>query len=86
MAERESVSNQLKSYDKILEARKKSYDISINKHLEGINSSLNVLDDEVSLLAARQNQAIVKKEYIANLVALYKVLGGGSKTEEVTEY
>ena len=85
LAERESVSNQLKSYDKILEARKKSYDISINKHLEGINSSLNVLDDEVSLLAARQNQAIVKKEYIANLVALYKVLGGGSETEEVTK-
>jgi multidrug efflux system outer membrane protein len=84
LAQRESVSNQLKSYDKILEARKKSYDISINRHLEGINSSPNVLDDEISLLSAQQNQALIKKEYIANLITLYKVLGGGSETEEVT--
>jgi len=85
IAQRQSVSNQLKSYNKILEAKKKSYDISIARHLEGINSTPNVLDDEIYLLAAKQNQALIKKEYISNLVAIYKVLGGGSETEVVTK-
>jgi multidrug efflux system outer membrane protein len=79
LAERESVGRQLNSQNKILDARKKSYEISTKKHSEGANSSLNVLDDKISLLLAKQNQAVVKKGYIANLIALYKVLGGGSE-------
>lgn len=37
------------------------------------------------MLLAKQNRANVKKEYIANLVTLYKVLGGGSEAEAEAE-
>lgn len=81
LAERKSLVKQLKSYDKILQAKQKSYDISEFKHKKGINSALAVLDAKLAMLAAKQNQLVSKKEYIANLVTLYKVLGGGSKVE-----
>lgn len=82
LSERESVAKQLKSYDKILQARQKSYELSKKKHQQGIGSALTILDDRLAMLTAQQNRANVKKEYIANLIMLYKVLGGGSEVEE----
>lgn len=79
LAERKSVSNQLKSYDKILNNRKKSYEIADVRHKHGINSALNNLDIKIAYLTALQNQATTKKEYIANLITLYKAMGGGSE-------
>ncbi len=81
LAERKSVTNQLEAFDEILKAREKSYKISKRKHNQGINSGLGVIDEKLSFLIAKQNQFSIKKEYIANLIALYKVLGGGSKIE-----
>lgn len=77
-AEREALSSQVKSFDEILKARQKSYEISELKHKAGISSALNVLDAKISFLTAKQNQATIKKDHITNLVNLYKVLGGGS--------
>lgn len=82
-AEKEAISNQLKSYDTILSAREKSNIIYEAKHKVGISSALNVLDAQIAFLTAKQNQASAKKEYITNLVNLYKVLGGGAELEEV---
>ena len=82
LSEREAVVRQLKSYDKILKARKKSYELSQEKHQQGISSALTILDDRLAMLTAQQNRANVKKESIANLITLYKVLGGGSEVEE----
>ena len=82
LAEREATVNQLKSFDQILKARQKSYDISEAKHKVGISSALNVLDSKILFLTARQNQASMKKDYIVNLVNLYKVFGGGSEVVE----
>ncbi|MDX2083254.1 MAG: TolC family protein [Rickettsiales bacterium] len=79
LAERQSVTNQLQSYDKIFAARKKSYEISENKHSQGISSALDVLDTKLTFLSAKQSQLVTKKEYIANLIALYKVMGGGAE-------
>lgn len=81
LAERKSISNQLNSYDEILKARQKNYDFSEKKHKVGINSALNVLDDQLTFLAAKQARATAKKEYLANLITLYKVMGGGSEVE-----
>lgn len=78
LAAREAVVNQLQSYEKILAARKKSYDISEIKHKSGILSALDVLDNQVAFLTSQQNQSSSKKEYLANLITLYKVMGGGA--------
>ena len=58
-------------------------DIFENKHVSGIGSAVDVLDAQVDWFTAQVNQANIKKEYIANLVSLYKVLGGGNEVEDV---
>lgn len=83
LAERESVRNQLKSYEEVVSFRKKYLDIFENKHVSGIGSAVDVLDAQVDWFTAQLNQANIKKEYIANLVSLYKVLGGGNEVEDV---
>jgi multidrug efflux system outer membrane protein len=82
LAERQSATKRVKSFDNILKVQKKSYEIAEEKHREGINSGLDVLDSKITLLLAEQDQATAKKDYITNLVNLYKVLGGGSEIEE----
>ncbi len=82
LAERDAIVNQFESFDKILKARKKENEISQVKHQVGISSALNVVDAKIAFFTAQQNQASAKKEYIANLISLYKVMGGGSELEE----
>lgn len=82
LVERKSVTSRLQSSNKILAARQKTFDFAEKKHESGIISALDVLDSEVSTLAAKQAQLIVQKESIANLIMLYKVMGGGAELEE----
>jgi multidrug efflux system outer membrane protein len=82
LAERKSITTQLKSFNKIFESQKKFYDLSEARHKEGIASALDILDIEIASLTAQQNQLSSKKEYIANLINLYKVMGGGSEVAE----
>jgi len=81
-AEYESISNQLKSADKILKTQNKSFQIAVVRYQRGASNSLNKIDSQLLLLSARQNYVNVKKEYLANIIALYKVLGGGNDLEE----
>lgn len=78
-AQRESVANQLKSFEQILNARQKSQQISQAKLAAGISSKLNVIDAKISFLAAKQNELNAKKEYFTNAIDLYKILGGGAE-------
>lgn len=82
LAARKSVVNQLQSYEKSLSARQKSYNLSEAKHQEGIFSANDVIDSKISLFSARQNQLTTQKEMIANLITLYKVMGGGAEIRE----
>jgi outer membrane protein, multidrug efflux system len=82
LAEREAVKSQMESADKILTNKKKLNDISNLKHEVGISSSLNVIEDKINFLTATQNQIIAKKDCMANLITLYKVMGGGSELSE----
>ena len=81
LAERQSLTNQLDSYNKILQASQESEKIYDKRRAQGLSSGLEVLDSKINLLTATQNQASTKKEYLANLITLYKVLGGGSELE-----
>ena len=84
-AEHESISNQLKSAEKIYKTQDKSFKISVLRYQMGAASSLNKIDSQLLVLSARQNYVAVKKEYLANLIMLYKVLGGGNDLEEKEE-
>lgn len=77
-AERQAAVERLKSFDKISAAKKQSYKNAKDKYRQGINSALDLLTAKNIFLLTKQNQAIARKEYIANLSSLYKVLGGGS--------
>lgn len=82
LAERESVSNQLKAYEDILAARGTTYDLLNKRYAEGISNNVDVLDALILLTNAEQNRASMKKQYIMNLVMLYKVFGGGNEVVE----
>ncbi len=83
LAERKSVLTRLQSSNKILAARQKSFDFSEKKHEVGTLSALNVADSHIAFLAAKRAQLTTEKERIANLITLYKVMGGGAEVEEV---
>ncbi|MFT5703391.1 MAG: outer membrane protein TolC, partial [Rickettsiales bacterium] len=57
---------------------KKTYLIAKTKHKVGLLSSLDIVDNKIDLLEATQSKAEIQKQYIANLISLYKVMGGGS--------
>jgi multidrug efflux system outer membrane protein len=78
---RKSIVEQLQSAEEILKARKDFFKISKARNEVGITSKSDLIDDRILFLAAKQNELGTRKEYIANLVNLYKVLGGGSELE-----
>ena len=83
LAERKSAVNQLKSFEDIFNFRKKNYEISELKNHEGIISKIDLFDTKIAFLTAQQNRLSAKKEYLSNLITLYKVLGGGSEIIEI---
>lgn len=81
LATREAVSSQLKSANNIFAAKEEVSKISEAKYEVGLDSKMTMLDSKVSFLTTKQNYATTRKQYIANLITLYKVLGGGSEIE-----
>ena len=56
-----------------------SYRLSQARYEKGVDGYLTVLDSQRSLYAAQQSLISVRFTKLANMVTLYKVLGGGSK-------
>jgi multidrug efflux system outer membrane protein len=82
LIERETISNQLQSYEKILLAQEESAKIFAKKNKVGLTSKMDVITAQMAVLSAKQNQLSSEKESIANLITLYKVMGGGAELEE----
>jgi multidrug efflux system outer membrane protein len=80
-SEREALTNQLISADNILIARTKNFNSSKAKLEKGLNSKFDYIEDKILFLLAKQEEISIKKEHIANMIVLYKVLGGGSEVE-----
>lgn len=68
---------QLRAQNDLVKASQKAYDLSNARYKLGVDSFLNSLDAQKSLYAAQENAIDVQKQYIANIVNLYKVFGGG---------
>ncbi|MGE3624039.1 MAG: efflux transporter outer membrane subunit [Bdellovibrionales bacterium] len=74
-----TLESELEAQGRLVDASQESYDLSYARYREGIDSFLNVLDAQRSLFSAQQQKIDIEKQRLANLVNLYKVLGGGLK-------
>jgi outer membrane protein TolC len=63
-----------------LAADRRAVEMANELYVRGLNSFLNVLDAQRSLYAAENDLAQSEAAMAANLVALYKALGGGWQT------
>lgn len=79
LAARETLEEQLKSQRKLVAAAQKVYDVSQARYKSGIDSFLSVLDAQRELYTFQQQEILIERQNLSNLVNLYKVLGGGTK-------
>lgn len=82
LAARMTLDEELQAQQQLVAATQDAYDLSYARYREGIDSFLNVLDAQRSLFAARQQEIEIQKQRLANLVNLYKALGGGLISDE----
>lgn len=79
LAQRGTIDDQLSAQQSLTGATSESYRLSQARYEKGVDSYLQVLDSQRSLYGAQQNLIGVRLARLANLVTLYKVLGGGSE-------
>lgn len=79
LAQRGTLGDQMAAQQSLVEATAGSYRLSDLRYKSGIDSYLSVLDAQRSLYSAQQGLLAVRLSRLANLVTLYKVLGGGAK-------
>ena len=77
LAAKGTLTEQLTAQTALVEATRASTMLSQARYDHGVDSYLNVLDSQRSLYLAQQDQIAVQAARLANLVELYKVLGGG---------
>lgn len=77
LAARGTYQTQLEAQNALVAATGQAFELSQARYDNGIDDFLTVLDSQRSLFSAKQGAVSVKQAYLANLVSLYKVLGGG---------
>ncbi|MEI7998276.1 MAG: efflux transporter outer membrane subunit, partial [Candidatus Omnitrophota bacterium] len=80
---RETFNEQIQAQQDLVTAQKKRYDLADVRYRNGIDSYLNVLTAQQDLYNAQQNLIKSRFNQLANLVTLYKTLGGGWEDEVV---
>ena len=80
LALRGIINDQVAAQQSLTDAAGASYRLSQARYDEGSDSYLNVLDSQRSLYGSEQNLIRVRLARLTNLVTLYKVLGGGSES------
>jgi len=79
LAQRGTIDDQIAAQQALAEATAESNRLSRARYEKGVDGYLTVLDSQRSLYGAQQNLVNVRLARLANLVTLYKVLGGGSE-------
>ncbi len=79
LAQKETIDEQVAAQQSLMDATSESYKLSQARFDKGVDSYLTVLDSQRSLYGAQQNLISVRLTRLANLVTLYKALGGGQK-------
>jgi multidrug efflux system outer membrane protein len=78
LALRGTIDEQLAAQQSLNNATAESFRLSQARYEKGVDSYLTVLDSQRSLYNAQQNLIGTRLTRLANLVTLYKVLGGGA--------
>jgi len=78
LAQYGTLGDQLAAQQSLVDATARSHRLSDARYRGGVESYLAVLDAQRSLYAAQQNLVTLRFSRQANLVTLYKVLGGGA--------
>ena len=76
LAQNGTVGEQVQAQQSLTEATSESYRLSQARYEKGVDSYLQVLDSQRSLYSAQQNLISARLSRLANLVTLYKTLGG----------
>ena len=76
LAQKGTVEDQLVAQESLVRASADAYNLTNTRYSKGIDSYLSVLDAQRSLYAAQQGFIAIRLAKLANLVTLYKVLGG----------
>ncbi|MBI1921886.1 MAG: AdeC/AdeK/OprM family multidrug efflux complex outer membrane factor [Geobacter sp.] len=79
LAQRGTIDDQLSAQQSLTDATAESHKLSQARYEKGVDSYLQVLDSQRSLYGAQQNLISTRLTRLANLVTLYRVLGGGSE-------
>ncbi|TXH36627.1 MAG: AdeC/AdeK/OprM family multidrug efflux complex outer membrane factor [Rhodospirillaceae bacterium] len=77
LADYGTLDDQLDAQKSLVDATEDSYRLSDARYRKGVENYLNVLDSQRSMYSAEQDLINVRLAKQANLVTLYKVLGGG---------
>jgi outer membrane protein, multidrug efflux system len=78
LAVRGTVNRQIAAQQSLVDAVAETYRLSLVRYNRGIDGYLGVLDAQRSLYGVQQGLVVLQLARVANLVALYKVLGGGA--------
>jgi multidrug efflux system outer membrane protein len=78
LAQRGTIDEQIAAQQSLANATAESYRLSQARYEKGVDSYLSVLDSQRSTYSAQQNLIGVRLARLANLVTLYRVLGGGT--------
>ena len=81
LAQRSSLSERVAAQEALLAATEKRYVLARERTNTGVDSHLSLLDAQRSLYSVQQDLIGVRQARLANLVTLYKALGGGVQTE-----
>jgi len=79
LALRGTIDEQLSAQQSLADSTSETHKLSLARYEKGIDSYLAVLDSHRALYAAQQGMIGVRLARLANLVTLYKSLGGGDK-------
>ncbi len=77
LAARSAYRQQLEAQNALVAAAEQAYALAKARYDNGVDSFLTLLDAQRTLLLARQSSVAVRQAYLANMVSLYNVLGGG---------
>lgn len=77
LAERRTVGDQLAARLSLVDATTASFRLAQARYERGIDSYLDVLDSQRSMVSAQQGLIDTRLQQLSNTVTLYKVLGGG---------
>ena len=77
LADYGTIDDKVAAQQSLVEATSESYRLSDARYRKGIENYLNVLDSQRSMYSAQQDLITIRLDKQANLVTLYKVLGGG---------